>query len=190
MLKAQVGEGDALEGIEGHTNGHHTDIFGVGGIAHPLGNRPEAQQNCRHKRQSHTAHSNERGGIDAQRLRLALLVDKAEEGGLHAEREQHQQEGYVTINFGDNAITARFHRQFGGIERYEQIIEKAAHDTAHAIYHGVLHQGFQSSHILGFWSFGFECTKVNINCEIGWGSSALKTQCGARCSGRAADGLR
>ena len=128
--------------------GHHTDVFGVRSIAHPLGNRPEAQQNDRHKGQPNAAHSNERGGIDAQGLSLALFIDEAKEGGLHAEREQHEQQCHVTIYFGHDAITARFYRQFGGIERHKQIVEKAAHDTTQAVYHGVLHQGFQSSHIL------------------------------------------
>ena len=89
LLIAQIGEGYALESVDCHAHGHHAEVFRVVGIAQRGGYlRQQSEHGC-NKQQPHAAHGDERGGIDAHGVFLGFVY-KAEEGGFHAEGEQHE----------------------------------------------------------------------------------------------------
>ena len=139
---AQVGKGDALECIDSHAGRHQGDVFGVCRVAHHGGEGVQSEQDGGHEDQPHAAHRYECGGIHAQGILLAF-VDEAEKRRLHAECQQHEQQRHIAVNFRHNAVTARFHRKFCRIERYQQVVQKASHDATQTVDHRVLHQGFQ-----------------------------------------------
>ena len=145
-LVAQIGERHTLEGVNGHTHCHHADEFGMFGIAH--GRRDGAYQGQhRHgKEQGHAAHGYECVGIDLFGV-FALFVHKTEKGGLHAEGEQHKQQGHIAVHLGDDTVAARGGGQFGRVEWHEQIVQKAAHDAAQTIDGRIFGQRTQFSHI-------------------------------------------
>ena len=106
LLIAQIGEGYALESIDCHAHSHHAEVFGVVGIAQRGGNlRQQPEHGC-NKQQAHAAYGDECCGIDAHGVFFGF-IDKAEEGGFHAEGEQHEQQGHVTVHFRYHAVAAR-----------------------------------------------------------------------------------
>ena len=78
----------------------------MGGIVEGGGYARQAGQHDGHKEHRHAAHGCQRGGIDAAGV-LAGLIGEAEKGGFHAEGEEHQQQGHVAVDLGDDAVAAR-----------------------------------------------------------------------------------
>ncbi len=134
VAKPQVSEGNALKGINGHTYRHHSDEFGGSGIAQHVGYRGEKSQYSRAEHHSYAPHRDEGGGVDAHLLRfVGGLVDEAEEGGLHAESQEHQQQGHIAVNLGDDPIAATRSSKLSCIEWYEQVVEKTPYDAAQSV---------------------------------------------------------
>ena len=141
---AEVGEGDALEGIDGHAHGHHAEELGMGGIVEGFGDGGEETEHEGHEGEAHAAHEQQRGGVDALRV-LPFFVDEAEEGGFHAEGEQHEQECHVAVHLGDNAVAARGGGELGRVERHEEVVQEAADNAGEAVDGGVLRKGFHAA---------------------------------------------
>ena len=142
FLIAKVAEGDGLKGIERYGRRHHPHVFRMVGIAHPAGNAAQPQQHQGDECQAHAAHSDEGSGVDASRVALVLAVDEAKQRGLHAESEDDEKQRGVGIDFRHHAISTGRSRDFGRVERHEQVVEKAPHDGTHSIDGGVFSKRF------------------------------------------------
>ena len=91
LLVAQVGEGHTEEGVDGHADGHHHHEVGMRGIAHSVRQGREEHGHQHDEQRVDQSHERQHRIIHARGL-LALLIDEAEKGGLHPEREQHEDE--------------------------------------------------------------------------------------------------
>ena len=65
---------------------------------------------------------------------MLFLVDKAEEGGLHAISQQYEKQRHVGVNIGNDAVSATFRRQFCRVQRHKQVVEKPPYDAAQTVY--------------------------------------------------------
>ena len=136
LLEPQITEGDGLQRIERHHHCHHQQIVGMLCIPQRTTDRADksedAQQEHQCQRPHHCHHRREDG------IGLALLiVGEAEQGGLHAECQYHENQRCIGIDVRADAIVARFVRHIVSVERYEQIIQESAYNTAQAINRGV-----------------------------------------------------
>ena len=132
VLEAQACEKDGLEGVEGDDDGHGGYILRVVGVAHGRGDGAEQRHHRQHEQHADAAHGAEGGGEDAADVG-ALAVGEVEEGGLHAEGEDDQQEGGVGVDVGDDAVAAGGSGDVVGVERHEQVVEEPADDAAEAV---------------------------------------------------------
>ena len=152
MFVAQPGERNALERVQRHAGAHYAHIVGVVGITGKRGHRPEERQHRRHEHHAHRTDHDEHRGVCAAHIG-AFLVDEAEEGGFHAEREQHEQQRRVGVHVRYHAVAARRGRQLGRIERHEQVVEESSHYAAHPVKGRVAEKGFQVCHCLLTYHF-------------------------------------
>ena len=84
LLLAQVGEGNAQEGIDSHRDSHHTYIRRMLAVAHQRADRLQEAEHYQGKQQRYRADADERRSIN--RLRVGMrLVGKTEIRGLAAE---------------------------------------------------------------------------------------------------------
>ena len=103
LLISQIRERYRLNGIESHHARHHQYVLLMIYIAQPVGNRVYEEHygsKEQHRQRTHHAY---RRREDAVRI-LPLLVGKAEEGRLHAEGEDHQQQCHVGIQVRHHAV--------------------------------------------------------------------------------------
>ena len=138
-----------MKGIEGNDYGHHHHVFRVGGIAQGTTDGGKGEGDGGNKANSHGEHGGEGRGIDAGRGGFIFTVDESEERGLHAEGENDEEEGSIAVNLRHNAVATACRRDFGRVERYEQIVQKAADDAAQAVDGRVFGQRFQGCHNFG-----------------------------------------
>ena len=88
MFEAEPGEEDGLECIDADNSGHDADEFGMLFIMQCGGDCSGKAEAAQHEQQGDRTHRRQCGGEDPFRLFL-LLVGKIEEGGFHAEGQQH-----------------------------------------------------------------------------------------------------
>ena len=68
-----------------------------------------------------------------------IVVGKAEQGCLHAKRQQNQYQCHVGIDIGADAIVAGIVRHIVSVERNQQIVQEPAYDTRQPIDGRILH---------------------------------------------------
>ena len=126
LLEPQVAEGKGLDDIDAHHHGHHQEIVGMGLVVDGLGQGiDEAKDQCQEEG-GENGDEGEAGGEDGVGL-LLVLVGKAEEGRLHAEGQDDQDQGHVAVEVGDDAVLAGI--EHTGIDGYEQVVEESAHNA-------------------------------------------------------------
>ena len=117
LLLAQVGKGNAQEGIDSHRNSHHTNIRRMLAVAHQRADRLQEAEHRHGKKQRYRAYADKRRSID--RLRVGMrLVSKTEIRGLHAEGQQYKHQGYISIDVRNDAVASAGSRELRGIERH------------------------------------------------------------------------
>ena len=117
----------------------------MGTVAEPLREGGEEGQHEGKKRERKASYGKQCGGIDVTRI-LFGLVGKAEEGGLHTEGEQNEDECGVGVHVGHHTVFARNCRHHEGIDRDEQVVEEAAYDGGEAVEGGIFEEGFEEGH--------------------------------------------
>ena len=132
VLVTQSGKEQRLEGIQRNDDGHHRNILGVSPVAHSIGDGAQQSENTKNEKETHRAHRAQSGGENILAI-LAFLIREIEEGGLHAEGENHQQQGSIGVDVGDDAIATRGSGDMVGVEGNEQVVEEPANDAAQAI---------------------------------------------------------
>ena len=141
---AEIGEGDAGEGVESHCNAEHPDVGAVAGEEHGAGEGLQEDGDQRDEEQRRRADRHERRGVDA--LRVALLVGEAEEAGLHAVGEDHERHGREAVEIAHDAILR------GGedirVKGDETPVEETSDDAREAVDGGLLGEGFYAGHDL------------------------------------------
>ena len=68
---------------------------------------------------------------------LALLVDEAEESGLHSVGQDDEEQRRVGVHVGDDTITTTGGANLCRVEWHKQIVQESADDTAHTIDGGI-----------------------------------------------------
>ncbi len=68
---------------------------------------------------------------------FSLLVDKAEEGGLHTVSQDDENQSRIGIHVGDDTITTTGCTDGSRVEWHKQIVEESADDTAQTIDGGI-----------------------------------------------------
>ena len=137
FLVSEIGEGDALEGVYRHGDEHRPHIRRMVGVAHRLAQGRDEEEHQGDEEQGGAAHHAEHRMVNLLGV-LALLVDEAEEGGLHAVGEDDEEQCRVGIHIGDDTIATAGGTDLCRVEGYKQIVEESADDTAHAIDGGIL----------------------------------------------------
>ena len=132
VFETQACEEDGLEGVERHDDGHDGDVLGVGLIAHGGGNGAEEEEDGEDEEEADGAYRGEGCGEDLPAVG-ALLVGEVEEGGLHAEGEDDQEEGRVGVDVGHHAIAAGGGGDVVGVEGHEKVVQETPHDAAKAV---------------------------------------------------------
>ena len=132
----QFGEHDGLKSVQPDDNGHAPDILGLVGISHRPGNRTDQCKHGRDEQKGNGSYHLERRTIHPARV-FSVLVGKAEQGGLHAEGQDCQQQSRISIQIGDNAVAAAGGSNLIGINRYQQIVQEPPDYAAEAVYSGV-----------------------------------------------------
>ena len=136
-LLAQMGKGNAQEGVDSYRNGHHSYVLRMVAIAHQLTDGRQEQQHQHSKHQRHKAHRDERSTI--YRLRVGMcLVGESEIGGLHTKRQQHHCQCHIGVDVGNDAVSATGRRELSRIKRHEQIVQKTANDARQTVNSGIL----------------------------------------------------
>ena len=139
LLVAQVGERDALEGVDGDTHKHHRHPVGVVRVFHESRYLGQQRKDGDDKQQRRYSHRYQHGGIDPHGVVLGL-VDKPEEGGLHAVGEYHHQQRRVGIDVGHHAILATARGKGCRLDGYQEIIDETSGDAADTIDGGIFDQ--------------------------------------------------
>ena len=87
------------------------------------------------------------------------VVGEAEERGLHAECQQHQEQRRIGIDVGGHAIVARFAGHVARMNQHQQIVQETAYDAAQPVDYRVFHQRVQFCHLcFPSYDFGREIT--------------------------------
>ena len=114
LLIAQIAEGDGLQGIEGHDDSHHQQVFVMVLIAERLADRSDETEDHQQENSCQRANGSHRRREYGVGL-IALVVGKAEKGGLHTEGQQHEDERRIGIDIGAHTVVARLVRHIIGI---------------------------------------------------------------------------
>ena len=122
-LLTQTAEHYSLEGVLRDDEGHAGDVFGVRSVAEAAGDGMQEAQNRRQEHQRHQPHHAKRGAVHHAAVFL-LLAAEAEEGGLHAESEQGEQQRRVGVEVGDDAVAAALGSYVICVDGDEQVVEK------------------------------------------------------------------
>ena len=130
-----------LDGIDGYANCHNLHVFGVGslseGCGYIVGEDEYTTQEYGYKRR-YDCHRRREDGV----VVLSLFVGKAEEGGLHTESEDDQDECHEGIEVGHYSVATVSCCYYVGVEGYEQVVEEPSEDGRHAIDGGILCKRF------------------------------------------------
>ena len=149
LLIAQIGERDALEGVDRHTHEHHSHPTLMVGIFHERGYlRQEGKYEC-HEQGCRGAYRYEHGGVDGLRI-LVGLVDVAEEGGLHAIGQDYEQERRIGVDICNDTILSAARGKCCRLNRHQQIIDETARDAAKTVDGSIFCQTLQISHCFFF----------------------------------------
>lgn len=137
FLVSEVRERDGLDSVESHYARHHQDVVLMALIAEDGAYIPDETEDYCKESGCQYAHHEDGGGEYAVGIFL-FLVGKAEEGGLHAECEDDENQRNVGIEICHHAVSAACDGEDVGVERYEQIVEKPADDAAHSVDSSIL----------------------------------------------------
>ena len=145
VLIAQIGKGNRHKGIDGHGDVHHSHILRMVGIAYSRCYRMNEAQHQQRREEGGDEDHREGRGVDLLRI-LTLFAHKAEEGGLHTERQQDDQDRDVGIDVGDDAILTTRSRETRRLDRHQQVVDEAGDNAREAVDGRVLCEGFQICH--------------------------------------------
>ena len=127
-LETQQCEEDGLYGVDGHHGGHDAQVFGVAAVVEQVGDGGGEQEDGQQEECGRGAHHHGGGREDTLAL-LFVLVGEVEKGGFHAKGEQHQEQGSVGVDIGNDSVAAASRRNLVGVERHQQVVQKTAHDV-------------------------------------------------------------
>ena len=109
------------------------------GIAHSGSNGLQQGQHHGDGGQRREGKHPQRSGVDALWL-LAFAAHKAEEGGLHAKRQQDNEDGDVGIDIGDDSILAARGSKTGRLNGHQQVVDESGNDARQTVDGRVLGQ--------------------------------------------------
>ena len=126
-----MGEEDGGERIHADDDGEPAHVFGVGGVAEPVGDGLREDG----------AEHDEEGGGDQQRPHHGaidavldfVVLRELEEGGLHAVGENHDEEARPGVELAHHAVVGGVAEKIG-VERHEQVVEQPAEHGGAAVY--------------------------------------------------------
>ena len=137
LLVSQIGKWYALEGIDSHGDKHGPDVCRMVGVSHGTAQWMQEDEYQGHEEQGGAAHHAQDCGIYFVSI-FSLLVDKAEEGGLHTVSQDDENQSRIGIHVGDDTITTTGCTDGSRVEWHKQIVEESADDTAQTIDGGIL----------------------------------------------------
>ena len=131
VQEPQMREEDGGERIDPDDDGKPAHVFGVGGVAEPVGDGLR-EDGAKH---------DEEGGGDNQRPHNGaidavfdlVVLRELEEGGLHAVGENHDEEARPGVELAHHAVVGGVAEQIG-VERHEQVVEQPAEHGGAAVY--------------------------------------------------------
>ncbi len=127
LTEPQEGEGYCLNGVDGYADCHDLHVFGVGSLSEGCGYVTGEDEYAREEdsyKYGYDCHRRREDGV----VVLSFFIGKAEEGGLHTEGEDDQDECHEGVEVGHYSVATVGCRYDMGVEGYEQIVEKSAED--------------------------------------------------------------
>ena len=82
---------------------------------------------------------------------LVLLVCESEEGCLHSESEDNQDEGRIGVQVRDDPVSSACGGEGRGVQGNQQVVEEASYNTADSVDGGILRQVLHIGHSPSFF---------------------------------------
>ena len=132
MLIAQVGHRHGGKRIDSHRDKHHPHILRVVAVAHHGRQRTDEHAHHAGKHQRRGGNHAQRGGVNLSGI-FAFLAHKAEEGGLHAVSKQYDEQRYVGVDVGDDAVLSSGSIELSRLYGHQQIVDEACQYAAQTV---------------------------------------------------------